>query len=120
MQKRKNRSHCMGSALYSTKFHFLKEVEKNLALPLPTVEVIKAYRSPIPIAQKSLSKVEERILNAREKQWWLFLQKLHIKKFYFLMMLSFGATINEIARKLKAKGVKTVIGFAIVGSYKGI
>jgi predicted amidophosphoribosyltransferase len=30
-----------------------------------------------------------------------------------------GATINEIAQKLKARGAKKVIGFAIVGSYKG-
>ena len=30
-----------------------------------------------------------------------------------------GATLNEISEKLKFKGAKKVVGFAIVGSYKG-
>ncbi len=101
------------------KVPFLKEVEKNLALPLPTVEVIKAYRGPIPIAQKSLSKVEERILNARETMVVVPSKIAYKKVLLFDDAVGSGATMNEIAQKLKAKGVKTVIGFAIVGSYKG-
>jgi hypothetical protein len=27
--------------------------------------------------------------------------------------------MNEIAQKLKSRGVKSVVGFAVVGSYKG-
>lgn len=30
-----------------------------------------------------------------------------------------GATLNEISEKLKYKGAKKIIGYAIVGSYKG-
>ena len=48
------------------KVPFLKELAAQLNLSLPVIEVLKAYSGDIPIAQKSLAKIEERIQNARE------------------------------------------------------
>jgi len=101
------------------KVPFLKEVEKNLNLNLPKIEVKKAYSNGFPIAQKSLSKIEERIINARET---MMLIPLEIKCKNILIFddaVGSGATLVEIAKKIKDKKVKKIIGFSIVGSYKG-
>lgn len=101
------------------KLPFLKEVKKNLNLPLPEIEISKAYQGPIPIAQKSLAKLDERIQNARET---MNINSLRVSYKNVLIIddaVGSGATLNEVAHKLKDKGVNSVIGFAIVGSYKG-
>lgn len=101
------------------KIPFLKELDKNLNIELPTIEIIKAYRGDIPIAQKSLSKLEERIQNARETMV-VVPSKITAKNILLIDdAVGSGATLNEIALKLKSKGAKKVIGYAIVGSYKG-
>ena len=102
------------------KIQFLKELEKNLTIKIPKIALVKAYKGDFPIAQKTLSKLEERIQNARSS--------IHIKdssvKFKNVLLLDdavgSGASMNEVARKLKEEGVaKKVYGLAIVGSYKG-
>lgn len=101
------------------KIPFLKELKSNLNLELPVVEILKAYKGPIPIAQKSLSKIEERIKNARETMIVVPSQISYKNVLIIDDAIGSGATLNEIADKLKDKGVKKVVGFAIVGSYKG-
>ncbi len=102
------------------KIPFLNELKKILSLHLPEIILIKAYSGEIPVAQKSLSKLEERIENARES---IFIKKASHEFSKVLVIddaVGSGATLNEIAHKLKSQcGVKSVYGFAIVGSYKG-
>jgi predicted amidophosphoribosyltransferase len=101
------------------KVPFLKEVEKNLNLNLPKIEVKKAYSDGFPIAQKSLSKLEERIINARETMMLIPMEIKHKNVLIIDDAVGSGATLVEIAKKLKDRRVKKIIGFSIVGSYKG-
>jgi predicted amidophosphoribosyltransferase len=72
------------------------------------------------VAQKTLSKLSERIQNARES---LFLDEDLVPYERILLIddaLGSGATVNEMAAKLKQKPqVKEVYAFAIVGSLEG-
>lgn len=102
------------------KFQFQKEMEKQLALKLPQIELVKAYIGDIPVAQKTLNKLEDRITNARGS---IFIkdETKHYKNILLIDdAVGSGATLNETASKLKQTGVAVrVIGVAIVGSYKG-
>lgn len=99
---------------------FLKEFQRVFNLRLPEIKLIKAYSGEIPVAQKSLSKLEERIQNARDT---IFIRKTPPAPRRVLIIddaVGSGATLNETALKLKSlPSVKSVYGFAIVGSYKG-
>lgn len=99
---------------------FLKELRRALKIDIPEVSLVKAYTGEIPIAQKSLSKLEERIENA---QTTIFINETSIKHHRILLIddaVGSGATLNESAKKLKQEyQVAEVYGFAIVGSYKG-
>lgn len=102
------------------KYQFQKEMEKKIASKLPKIELVKAYIGDIPIAQKTLSKLEDRVINARGS---IFI-KNEAKHFESVLLIDdavgSGATMNETAIKLKQTGVaKNVIGLAVVGSYKG-
>lgn len=102
------------------KYQFQKEMEKKVASKLPRIELVKAYVGDIPVAQKTLSKLEDRVINARGS---IFIK--NESKHYGSVLLiddavGSGATMNETAIKLKQAGVaKKVIGLAVVGSYKG-
>lgn len=101
------------------KLVFLKTYEKYLKLNLPTILFVKVVVDGHPVAQKSLAKLSERIENARNTIFpadraFNFERVLIIDD-----ALGSGATMNEMARKLKQKGIPTVFGFAIVGSMKG-
>jgi len=101
------------------KVSFLKEFSKRLKISLPIISFHKVVSDGIPIAQKSLKKLPERILNARET---IFLDVNNIPYKNILLIddaIGSGATLNELALKLKIKGASIVIGYAIVGSLKG-
>ncbi len=102
------------------KHQFQKEMEKAMSLKLPVVELVKAYVGDIPVAQKTLSKLDDRITNARGS---IFV-KDESKRFKNVLLIDdavgSGSTLNETAIKLKqTKVAEKVIGLAIVGSYKG-
>ncbi len=102
------------------KHQFQKEIEKQMALKLPKIELVKAYIGDVPVAQKTLSKLEDRITNARGS---IFI-KDETKHFKNILLIDdavgSGATLNETAFKLKQSRVaRKIIGAAIVGSYKG-
>lgn len=102
------------------KHQFQKEIEKEIALKLPKIELVKAYIGDIPVPQKTLNKLEDRITNARGS---IYL-KDESKKYGTVLMVDdavgSGATMNETAAKLKQTGVASkIIGVTIVGSYKG-
>ncbi|KKS94737.1 MAG: hypothetical protein UW68_C0002G0019 [Candidatus Collierbacteria bacterium GW2011_GWB1_44_6] len=102
------------------KYQFQKEMEKLAKIKLHRIELVKAYVGDIPVAQKSLSKLEDRITNARGS---IFLKDENKKYDNVLLIddaVGSGATLNETAQKLKQAGTaKKVIGLAVVGSYKG-
>lgn len=80
---------------------------------------IKKVSGVIPIPQKALSKIEDRISNANAS---IIVDDKRIFNRILLIddAVGSGATINETACKIKYKKIATqVIGFAIVGSFKG-
>lgn len=102
------------------KIAFLKEFKRFLALPYPSKEINKIFAGKIPIAQKSLAKLADRIENAENT---IFL-KNEIYPFKRVLVIDdavgSGATLNTIAKKLKAEtSIEFVVGFAVTGSLKG-
>ena len=100
---------------------FLKEVERMLQLSLPRVELIKAYTGEVLVAQKSLSKLSQRVINARETI--LIKDRSQVLAGGRVLVIDdavgSGATMQEVAEKLKRAGAEMVVGYAVVGSMKG-
>lgn len=97
---------------------FMKVLERKLNLPLPHVKLVKVT-GEIAIPQKALSKIEDRISNARVS---IMVNENRVFKKVLLIddAVGSGATLNETALKLKEKELaKKVIGLAITGSFKG-
>lgn len=106
------------------KLQFLKEYKESLQLNLPELNLVKIYKGEVVVAQKSLSKLKDRVENARETM--VFDERKQIIEGSYKSVLIIddaigsGASMNEVAKKLKReKGVKKVIGFSLIGSYKG-
>lgn len=92
------------------------QTQINLSLPMLKVRKISGI---IPVPQKSLAKLEERIGNAQNT-----FAVAEDRTFKHVLLIDdavgSGATVNEIAGKLKQKGVaKKVSALAITGSLKG-
>jgi len=103
------------------KVQFQKEYERFLHLQLPTLDLRKVFTGNILVAQKTLSSADERIQNAKET---IEVSNSNVIGINILLIddaVGSGATLNETAKKLKSSGIakESVIGFAIVGSYKG-
>lgn len=96
----------------------MKFIQNDLRISLPVIE-IKKIGGIIPVPQKSLSKLEERIINAENT--FAVTDKRKFKSVVLIDdAIGSGATLNQIAGKIKNKQVaKKVIGLAIVGSFKG-
>lgn len=97
---------------------FMKVLERKLNLPLPHVKLVKVT-GEIAIPQKALSKIEDRISNARVS---IMINENRVFNKVLLIddAVGSGATLNETALKLKEKKLaKKVIGLAITGSFKG-
>ncbi|PIS22708.1 hypothetical protein COT50_00425 [candidate division WWE3 bacterium CG08_land_8_20_14_0_20_41_10] len=98
---------------------FMKEFEKILNLNLPKIDLSKAYVGNIPVAQKTLSRLEEWVENASRT---IFVKDTTKYKKVLLIddAVGSGSSLNETAKKLIGEGsAESIIGFAIVGSYKG-
>jgi len=96
----------------------MKFIENYLKIPLPIVKLNK-ISGIIPVPQKSLNKLEERIVNAENT---FSVPEKNVYNHIILIddAVGSGATLNMIAEKLKAKKVgKKITGLAIVGSFKG-
>jgi DNA-binding transcriptional ArsR family regulator len=95
-----------------TVLHNLLKIER------PTIKVDK-IKNQIVVPQKALSKIFERIANARNT-FYVPNQKKYKRVLIIDDAIGSGATINEIAIKLKEKKIASeIIGLAITGSYKG-
>lgn len=102
------------------KVSFLKEVRKYMPFKLASIEIVKAYSGGIPVAQKSLSRLEERIENAKKT----FFIRSHPSSAKNILIIDdaigSGATLNELSFKIKhILPQANLYGFAITGSYKG-
>lgn len=100
------------------KVQIMSALEKLLQLNLPTISIRKVNNA-IAVPQKALSKLYERVANARNT--FVLLEKKRYKNVLILDdAIGSGATINEIAKKLKDKKIaQHIVGLAITGSYKG-
>ncbi len=97
---------------------FMHLLEKNLNIKIPQIKILKV-KGEITVPQKALSKMEDRILNARQS---LFPKETRSFNKVLLIddAVGSGATLNETANKLKLKGIgKEIYGLAITGSFKG-
>jgi len=96
----------------------MKELERSSNFNLPILKIEK-IATPIRVPQKSLSKLEDRIENARAT--FVVTDKNHYKKVLLIDdAVGSGATLNELAAKIKGRGIaKKVDSLALVGSLKG-
>lgn len=98
---------------------FMKELEKQLELPVRTLSVTKV-KTPITVAQKTLSKLDDRVENARKtivvEDGGTYENILIIDD-----AVGSGASINETAAQIQKKGLCNgrIIGLAITGSFNG-
>ncbi len=96
----------------------MKYLETHLKINLPKINIQK-ISGIIPVPQKSLNKIEERISNAENT----FAVSETVKYKHILLIddaVGSGSTLNQIAGKIKQKGIaKKITGLAIVGSFKG-
>lgn len=96
----------------------MKFIENYLKIPLPIVKLNK-ISGIIPVPQKSLYKLEERIVNAENT---FSVPDKNVYNHIILIdgAVGSGATLNMLSEKLKAKKVgKKISGLAIVGSFEG-
>ena len=101
----------------------MAELKNRLHIRLPEISLVKVYTGDVTVSQKSLSKFEERVENAKRT---IFVDKnksalLPGNVLIIDDAVGSGATIHETAKQiqqlLKPKG--NIIGFAVVGSMKG-
>lgn len=100
---------------------FMDEFEKVLDLKIPSIELVKVTSGEVTVAQKTLSRLEARVTNARDT---IFLKSNENSYPNVLLIddaVGSGATFNETAKKFKGVmvGKNSIIAFAIVGSFKG-
>lgn len=102
------------------KIQFLEVLKKGLRLDLPEIKATK-ISSTTKIPQKTLRKLEDRILNA---QTTIAINPNQLINGNILIIddaTGSGATLNETAkkiRKISSKNIK-IIGYSVVGSFKG-
>ncbi|HCC84262.1 MAG TPA: hypothetical protein DEP87_01095, partial [Candidatus Pacebacteria bacterium] len=98
---------------------FMSVLKKRLKLKLRFIEIQK-IKSDVAVPQKSLSKLADRIENARHS----LVVKDNSKHDNILLIddaVGSGATLNETAKQIREMGIcqGKIIGLAITGSYKG-
>jgi len=100
------------------KIQITDKINQSLAINLSELKLIKVFRDKI-VPQKSLSKKEDRIINARDT---IFIQNKNFTWNKILLIddaVWSGSTLNETAKKIKESWIsKYVIWIAIVWSFK--
>ena len=96
----------------------MKFLSTGLKINLPVLQIVKVG-GIIPVPQKSLNKLEERINNAENT----FVIKGNVSYKNLLLIddaVGSGSTLNQISGKIKRKKLaENIIAIAIVGSFKG-
>ena len=97
----------------------MKQIEKRLGLNVRKIAVVK-IKTPVIVPQKTLNKLEDRIINARET-----MVVDDNGRYNNILILDdavgSGSTLNETAKKIRQRGIckGKIIGLAITGSAKG-
>lgn len=97
----------------------MKKLEEQLKIPLRVLSVAK-IKTEVIVPQKTLSKLEDRIENAKRT---IIVNDL--KKYKNILIIDdavgSGATLNETAKQIKNRKLVSgkIIGLAITGSFKG-
>lgn len=97
----------------------IKELERILSLPVRRLSITK-IKSPIMVPQKTLSRLSDRVENARKT----IVVAENGRYANILLMddaVGSGATLNETAAQIHRKKICSgkIIGLAITGSFKG-
>lgn len=98
---------------------FMKQIKTRLSLKQKELKLIK-IKTPIIIPQKTLAKIQDRIINARETIE--IDDQRHCNNILLIDdAVGSGATLNEVAKKIRQRGLCSgkIIGLAITGSFKG-
>ncbi len=97
----------------------MKQIQKQLNLKVRNVSLAK-IKTPVIVPQKTLGKLEDRIINARET-----IVVNDNGKYNNILLIDdavgSGATLNETAKKIRNRGIckGKIVGLAITGSIKG-
>ncbi|MDP2946921.1 MAG: hypothetical protein Q8N88_02300 [Nanoarchaeota archaeon] len=97
----------------------MKELENNLDFKIGKIDITK-IKTPITVPQKTLSKLEDRVENA--KMTFIVGEKVFYKNILLIDdAVGSGATLNEIAAQIKERKIAKgkIVGLAITGSIKG-
>lgn len=102
------------------KIQFLDVLKKALDLNLPEIVALK-IPSQTKVAQKTLRKLEDRIINAQTTIAVSPNQKITSNVLMIDDATGSGATLNEVAKKIRniSKSKIKIFGYSVVGSYKG-
>lgn len=101
---------------------FIDELAGYLNLQLPRLNLVKVLAGAIPVPQKTLARLDERIINAQST---IFIKNNTQTQYKNILLIDdvvgSGASFHETAKKLRAFniGSKSIIAFAIVGNIKG-
>lgn len=101
---------------------FMDEFELKLNLQLPKIGLVKVVPGDIPIPQKTLTSLEERIINARDSIYLKNNTEPSYKRVLLIDdVIGSGASFNETAKKMKKStiGNENIIAFGLVGNIKG-
>ncbi len=103
------------------KVQFLSRLKWDLGLNLPEILLTKNYLGEVRVAQKTLKSLDERIDNARIIDASEQSRPQIVGQSILLIddALGSGATMNEVAAKLRSAGAKAIYGYAITGSFNG-
>lgn len=97
----------------------MKELRRILNIPIKEISIIKA-RTEISVPQKTLSRIEDRIENAKSS---IFVDDTGTYDNILLIddAVGSGSTLNETALQIKKRKMCSgkIIGLAITGSFKG-
>lgn len=120
IKKYEIKSICFIPPTIDRKLQFVDELKRNLQIKLPEIKAEKIY-GITKIPQKSLRKLEDRIINASRTITVDPSQRIDGNILIIDDATGSGATINETAKKIRlitSNKVK-IIGYSVVGSYKG-
>jgi len=111
---------CFVPPTVERKVQFLEVLQMGLKLKLPQVLALKVA-SLTKVPQKTLRKLEDRILNAQTTIAVDPSQKINSNVLIIDDATGSGATLNEIAKKIRKIAPKEIkiIGYSVVGSFKG-
>jgi hypothetical protein len=97
----------------------IRQIQKRLNLDTRTL-VINKVKTPVAVPQKTLNKIEDRVINARET---IVVEASGSYSNILLIddAVGSGSTLNETAKKIRQRGLcrGQIIGLAITGSFKG-